>query len=158
MARPCLGQITCRFHTFVCEYREMKIALIAALLLACPGCQSFRTIKVSFGNADKVKRGDIVLMGNTKIGAVRKVTPAIASGPATIAILLDNRAHIPRTSEFILCYDAFGTPFISINPSGDQQILDLKQVQRGKVRDFPASSEERMPPNDTSRLRPSKKD
>jgi ABC-type transporter Mla subunit MlaD len=134
------------------------IKWIAPMFIACLGCQSSHTLRVSFESADKVKRGDIVFLGNQRVGSVKNVKPDAAHRAATIAILIDNSIQIPMSSEFLLAYDAFGTPYISINPSGEKGIIDWNEVQHGKIRDSPPdtiSPERRMPSSDG--MRPSRK-
>jgi ABC-type transporter Mla subunit MlaD len=136
----------------------MKTILIALMFLAFLGCQTWRALRVNFDRADKVKRGDLVLFGSTKIGSVKEVKTDVAHRAATIIIQFDKAVQIPMSSEFVLAYDAFGTPFITINASDENGTIDWKQVQHGKVRDSPSDATRR----DSLRhspdgLRPSKK-
>jgi ABC-type transporter Mla subunit MlaD len=134
----------------------MKIKWIALMLIAFVRCQSGHTLRVSFDSADRVKRGDIVLFGNTKIGSVKNVKADVVHRAATITLLLGKSVQVPMFSEFILAYDAFGTPFITISASGEKRTIDWNQVQHGKVRDAPPDiiSPDRQVPSPDG-LRPS---
>lgn len=113
----------------------MRFKLIGLSFLVLLACQESKTIKIRFDSAEKVKTGDVVILQNAKIGAVRSVKMN-ADKSALVIILFDRPVDVPQGSEFILSYDIFGTPFISIEPSREQDEIDPKVIQRGTVKDF----------------------
>jgi ABC-type transporter Mla subunit MlaD len=136
----------------------MKVECIALMFIACLGCQSWHTLRVSFDSADKVKAGDIVVLGNTKIGSVKNVKSRARHRLGTITILLDKSVDIPSSPEFMLEYDAFGTAFISISPSGETETIDRSRVQHGTLGDSPSDTiSTESPLRPAEGLRPSKK-
>ena len=112
----------------------MKYKLAAFLFLALFGCRDPNSMRLQFDSAEKVRAGDIVILHNTKIGAVKSVR--IRTGhPAVVVIVLDEAPHFPQDTGFILSYDIFGTPFISIEPGNGRHPIDPKKIQNGTVRD-----------------------
>ncbi|HEX8040679.1 MAG TPA: MlaD family protein [Chryseosolibacter sp.] len=91
-------------------------------------------MRIQFDSAEKVRAGDIVILQDVKIGAVKSVRIR-TGGPAVVVIVLDKPADFPQGTGFILSYDIFGTPFISIEPGNGRLPIDPGKVQKGTVKD-----------------------
>ncbi len=108
--------------------------MIELIFLGLLGCRDSKTIRIQFDSAEKVRAGDIVVLQNAKIGGVKSVK-INKDESAVVVIVLDRPTELPQGTDFILSYDIFGTPFISIEPASDQRLIDPKEIQKGTVKD-----------------------
>lgn len=111
----------------------MRSAFATIIVFALLSCRDARIIRVRFETADKVKPGDIVLLHDAKVGAVKALRTYPADKSTIVVISFDHPIDIPAGSAFVLSYDIFGTPFISITPSNGRAITNRKLIQHGKV-------------------------
>lgn len=112
----------------------MKYKLTGFLLFALLGCRDPNSMRIQFDSVEKVRAGDIVILQNSKIGSVKSVKLR-TGGPAVVVIALDTPPNFPQGTAFILSYDIFGTPFISVEPATGRRPIDPKKVRQGTVED-----------------------
>lgn len=120
----------------------MKNILIFILLLGLVGCSDSEYYKVRFDNVDRLTTGDKVIIKGLEVGQVTDMT-IDDEKKIIVTIGVGRNIKLTKGSTFTIHSDFLGTRHIEINPSDNEELISVEEIQEGYIQ-----------PPDTTGFRP----